>query len=219
MDLKSVNTSKFLCDPKSKTFYKDMVAKSTVFDLGDERVLTYITLVYDTASEVRRNYKEYILRKIQAAETAGFSRDKGTNRFDKQVEDMLLGEISDVNRAIVQYVYFMFSNDYKLLYVLEEKFNEATDQHSTLKSGFTSKDQKLLTDMKDQIEELEAKIFGGAEVINLRKALYEGTDNARVRIRKENEMDQFEKDGLDSWSPYPNYRPEKLKFVGDVIPK
>jgi hypothetical protein len=217
--LSKINTSRFIFDPKKNGFELEMVDRSYVFDLESERKqwLTYITVVYDLNSEIRRNTREYNQRKIEGAQIAGFNMVDG--EFQKGVEDVLLGKNEDFNRAVVQYVYYNYNNDYKLLYVLEESYNRAIfDQGSKLKV-VSEKDRKNLTETKLQIEELEERLFGGHETLDMRKALYEGTENIRTRmLRKEGEMEEYEINGLDGFSPYGKYRPEKLTFVGDRIP-
>jgi len=173
--------------------------------------------MYDLNSEIRRNFKDYNNRKFEAAKIAGFEVEEG--RFKKDVENTLLGEDENFNKAVIQMVYYSFNNDYKLLFILEEQYNKSMSEYSSKIVDFDEKSRKLLTTMKEQIEEIENKIFGGGETINLRKALYSGIDSTRSRLpRKENELIEFEENGLIDYSPYGSYQPSKLKFVGDRIP-
>jgi hypothetical protein len=218
MELKNINTSKFIFDPKAEDFEQSMIAKSEIFNLKKSRkkYLTYITLLYDPQSELRRNNKDYYNRKFECGKLAGFELKEGS--FDKEVESTFMGDNDSFNRAVVQYIYYSFNNDYKLLFILEEQYNNAMRDYFKI-SEFDEKSRKLLTTMKDQIEELETKIFGGTETINTRKALYAGLDSTRERLpRKENELIEFEENGLVDYSPHPGYFPEKLKFIGDKIP-
>jgi hypothetical protein len=222
INLSNINTSKFTFDPKSPDFEEIMVKRSTIFDFPKDRKnwLTYLCVVYDVQSEVRRNNSEYMQRKLIGAEIAGFDRKEKTGHFDKYVEERLLGEDEDFNRAICEIVYFMFNNDYKLLELLVDKFDLAIIEQRTSLKSITDKDRKLLQVMKSDIEELEQKIFSGKETLNLRKSLYEGVDNLKDKLpRKENEMKEFEKNGLELWSPFKGYKPDKLRFVGDKIPE
>lgn len=219
MELKHINTKSFLFDPKSEDFEERMLSRSSIFDLKKHRkkYLTYIALMYDIQSELRRNNKDYNNRKFEAGKIAGFELENG--RFNKDVEDTLLGEDDNFNKAVIQMVYYSFNNDYKLLFILEEQYNKAMSEYSSKIVDFDEKSRKLLTTMKEQIEEIENKIFGGTETINLRKALYSGIDATRSRLpRVENVLIEFEENGLIDYSPYPGYFPEKLKFVGDTLP-
>ncbi|MBN1683739.1 hypothetical protein JW865_09340 [Candidatus Bathyarchaeota archaeon] len=219
MELRHITTSKFIFNPKKPEFEQQMIDRSNVFDLKWRRKdwLTYITIVYDLNSELRRNTREYIQRKVDGAKIAGFEMKNGS--FDKRVENILLGENEEFNRAVVEYVYYNFNNDYKLLYILEESYNKAIRDQGSKLQVLGDKDRKNLTETKIQIEGLEQVLFGGVETINMKKALYEGTEAARTRLRREDEMKMFEENGLDPWNPFPGYKVEKLECVGDKIPR
>ena len=220
MDLSNIVTLKLLFDPKKEGFEQEMIDRSPVFDIKSidrRKALTYIILAFDINSEVRRNQRELLQRKSIAAQIAGF---KTTNNFfDEDAEDMIVGENDEVNKAIVEYVYLMFNNDYKLLYVLEERYNETMALYKTTARAFSEGDRKHLTNMKEQIEEIESVLFGGTEVLNVRKALYEGIDGARLRIRAEDRVENKKLDPtLDIFNPFPGYKTPKLRFAGDKIP-
>lgn len=221
MRLENIHTKNFLADPKSVDFEKELISRSSIFDLkkNKKKWLTYIALVYDVQSELRRNNRDSINRKFEGAKLAGFElNDDG--HFSKDIEDILLGKDDHFNQAVNQFVYYQFNNDYKLLYVLEEKYDIQIKEQAMSLKPITAKDRENLTETKNQIEELIDKIFGGTETINMLKALYQGLDNVRDRIpRLEVAVDEYEKNGLDPYCPFPNkYRPNKLKFVGDSIP-
>jgi acylphosphatase len=286
MELKNINTKSFLFDPKSEDFEIKMISKSKVFDLKEDRKkwLTYITLVYDVNSEIRKNYREYMQRKALSADISGFKRNK-EDHFEDNVENCLLGEDDNFNKVVCEYSKHIMDKDYKLLQLLINKydleldkqrealgslkekersnlngmkqdieelvnkiyggeesarfkrifyedidrklFNLLTDSYyleiknrKASDSSLNEKERKNLYGMKSDIEELERKILGEDEVINLKKILYYGSDGARDKLpRVENVLVEFEKNGLIDYSPYPGYFPEKLKFVGDYIPK
>ena len=222
MDLSKINTKKFLFDPKDPDFEKKMIDRSPVFQLPRNRKkwLTYITLVYDMNSEIRRNQPHYIERKSTAATIVGFEKNKDSGRFEPIVEAALLSKDETLNKAVVQFVYYCFNNNYKLLYVLSERYDDAIRAQSMPGVSFGEADRKHLTAMQADIEALEEKIFGGAETMDMKKSLYEGIDNARERLpRKEEEIEQYEKNGLELYNPYKGYKPGKIKFVGDKIPE
>ena len=222
MNLENINTSKCIVDPKDKDFENKMTEKSDIFRLPKDRkrLLAYLVLVYDIKSEIRRNHPELTQRKIIAAEAIGFERNKETGHYDPYIEDCLLGKNDDFNRAICEYLYFNFNNDYKLLELLIDKYDYAIEDQRRKMQVLKDSERKNLQNMKADIEELEHKVFGGEETINLKRMLYEGVDNMKDPLpRKENEMDEFERDGLMSRSPFKNYIPAPLKFVGDKVPK
>lgn len=219
MKLESVDTKKFLEDPKKEDFERRMANRSPVFKLKIDKVntkkaLTYITLVYDKDSYFRKDIKEYYNRKKEAAICAGFKFD---NSFHPVVEKVLLGENESFNKAVVQYVSLMYDNDYKQLVVLEYNFNKLM---FTAYTSWDDKVNKLIEDMRKKIEYLENKIFGGNETINARKALYEGTEQTRLKLRPEDVVDEYVIDGLMDWSPYgKSYKPEPLHFIGELPPQ
>ena len=216
MELKLLSTNKLLFNVKEKGFAKKMIERSPVFDFNDDKILIYIVLVYDLNSEIRRNIKEYLRRKTEAGEAAGFLRDEKTGFFEKRIEDMMVGENDQFNKAVVQYTSWMFERNYKHLVVLEFNYHKLAIESM---KKWDSKSNTLIMDMKNEMDVIEKGLFGGEEVMNMRRALYEGTDRTRLRLRKENEIDEFELNGLTDWSPYGDYKPYKLTFVGDVIPK
>jgi hypothetical protein len=215
MELKLLSTNKLLFNVKEKDFASKMIKRSAVFDFKDEKILIYIVLVYDLNSEIRRNIKEYLRRKTEAGEAAGFKRDEKTGFFEKKIEDMMVGENDQFNKAVIQYTSWMYERDFKHLVVLEFNYHKLAIESM---QKWDSKSNTLMMDMKNEMQIIEDKLFGGEEVMNMRRALYEGTDRTRLRLRKENEIDEFELNGLVDWSPYGDYKPELIKFGGDHIP-
>jgi hypothetical protein len=213
MELKQLNFSKTLFNPLIKGFDDEMIKRSKVFDMGDPRILTYIILVYDLQSEYRRNIKEYLRRKTEAGMSAGFKMKDGI--FDRKIEDMMVGESEQFNKAVIEYVSWMHERNYKHLVVLEFNYHKLAIE--SMKT-WDKKRMDLMTEMKDEMEKIELVLFGGEEVQNMRLALYAGTERTKLRIRKEDELEEFELNGLRDWSPYGDYIPQKLKFVGDYIP-
>ena len=72
MQLKDIDTRKFLINPKQKGFESMMLALSPVFHFKIDKVsrkkaLTYLTLMYDKNSEIRRDVGEYAQRKYIAS--------------------------------------------------------------------------------------------------------------------------------------------------------
>ena len=74
MELKHITTTKFIADPKKGGFVRQMTDLNPVFDIRivDKRKwLTYLTLMYDPRSEIRRNVRDYMNRKYDAAIISG----------------------------------------------------------------------------------------------------------------------------------------------------
>jgi hypothetical protein len=214
MNLDKITVKGLLFNPKEKDFDKSMIKRSEVFNFKDERINAYIILAYDLQSEFRRNISEYLRRKTEVGDIVGFKRINGY--FEKKIEDMLVGQNEQFNKAVVQYVSWMFDREYKHLVVLEFNYVKLALRSFT---EWDTKINELMTDMKKEMEVIETKLFGGEEVTNMRKALYSGTERTRLRIRVEDVLDEFKINGLEDWSPYGDYKPEPIKFVGDKIPK
>jgi len=227
MDLKNLDTSKFRFDPKKPSFEEDLIKESKVFDLSlkgvnRKKALIYIVLMWDINSEIVRSGKEYVVRKYEAGTAAGFNLhevDSSTGKrlvFSKTAEDLFIGENDRFNKAVIQYVSLMHSPEYTRLVVVTHHYNKMASE--SLKS-MSDKDNTFMRNMLDDINTLEQKLFGGEEVFNVKKALYEGTGRTLVKLRPEDEVDEFAINGLRFWSPYSDYMPEPLHFVGDKVPE
>jgi hypothetical protein len=183
MELSHVNTSKFLFDPKDEDFEAKMTKKSNVFDLKSNRKewLTYICVLYDPHSYLRNNIKDYITRKYEAAIISGFKLGKD-NKFDISIEDKLVSEDDDFNKVICKYVSYAYKNDLNLLELLIDKYDlEIDTQHDRLGS-LDNKARKNLWGMKDDIEQIDVKIFGGEETVRFKKIFYEKIDHKYLQL-------------------------------------
>lgn len=218
MTLDNIDTSKFLADPKSKTFEKDLIKRSKVFDIkvkGAERkqVLTYLVCMYDSMTELRRNIKELAARKREAGIIAGFNFDE-ENGFDQDIENLIVGDVEQFNHAVVEYLFYNYDRDFIHLIILEMKFPEFMKSIQTGK--WAEKTGKMINDFKADMERLEERLYGGSEVLNMRTALRQGVSNLRPKVRIEDQLVEFEKNGLRNWSPYgPNYVVDKITFAGE----
>lgn len=227
MELKHLDTSKFRFDPKKPTFEEDLIKESKVFDLSlkginRKKALTYIVLMWDINSEILRSGKDYIVRKYESATAAGFNLhevDTSTGKrmvFSKAAEDLFVGENEHFNKAVIQYVSFMHSLEYIRYVVLTYQYNKLAQE--SLKS-MSDKDNTFMRNMLDDMRELEKGLFSDEEVKSVRKSLYEGTSRTLLKLRPEDEVDEYAINGLADWGPYSDYIPNKLYFVGDEIPK
>lgn len=224
MTLDQIDTSKFLVDPKSKDFVKSMHELSDVFDFklykaNQKKFLVYLTLVYDKESYFRKDVKNFIQRKYEAAVCADLRLNED-GHFAREVEDVIVGQNSEFNRAIVQYVSMQFNLEYAKIVVYE--FN----LYKKIQESFSKFDDKglmknLIDDLSNDISELEKKVFGGEEVTNVRKALYEGTNKSRLNLRPEEMLEEYAINKLRHLSPWGNYDLDQIQvnFVGDEIPK
>jgi hypothetical protein len=225
MRLEDIDTSTLFVDPKSPNFLERMKSISPAFDftidkVNTKKLLTYIVLMYDKNSWLRKNEKKYTKRKFEAGEAAGFKlhEDELSNRFfHETVEDVIVGQDYKFNKAVIEYVSLMFDKEYTRIIVLDHNYNKKSEE--SLKS-YDNKKHELLSNIIDELNTLEEYVFGGKEVVNMRKALYEKVHIDRIAwLRPEGIVDKFKKDGLEGLSPYPEgYKPDELTFAGDSIP-
>jgi hypothetical protein len=187
MELKNINTSKFLFDPKKQGFEKDMLSKDKIFDIKEDRKkwLTYICLLYDPNSEIRRNVRDYIQRKHDCAFLSGFELND-QKIFDKEIEDRLISEDNKFNKVICKYAYYAFENDYKLLELLINKYDLEIDKKMESLGNLSDKDRKNLKGMKDDIEILVVKIFGGEETVKFKRIFYDDIDYKYLQLLVDN---------------------------------
>ena len=151
-----------------------------------DKIINFIILCWDVNNiELRRLYPEYYTRKREAALLAGFQTDK-TGRFEKNIEDILTGQNDQCNTASVRYLLLQGLPDYPALIAQREL------QAKELEAAFQSKDPKDRKIIRENIDksteriaEYEAKIFGGQEVENVRKALYKHIESEKLRLRPE----------------------------------
>lgn len=184
------------------------------FGVDKEKIVAYIILAYDLNTQLRREVPYFNQRKIIAAELAGFEK-KPDGKFTDTYEKVLLGGNTDVNNAISKYIRLFAEPKYlSLVYywsILSAEFENITG----------SKESKDYKNTIGNIEKLEAKIkectdylFGGGEVKDIKRALYESVEKENLRLRPE---DIAMAEDIDEIIGHPygkDYKPEKLKYVG-----
>lgn len=217
MDKSELDLSLFLYSP----FDKKTVTKLEQYDefkvdfgVDKAKFISYVILLFDFNTPLRKEVQLFYRRKAEAAIMAGFKIAKG--RFDKEVEDMLIGENKECNIAISRYLSLFGLPEYMELMGLESmlafemqnalKFSESQDFQVT---------RKNMKELTERINELTLVLFGGKEALEARKALYEFTEKDRLRIRPEHIAEDLEagKPILDGYNPYGEYKPSKLKFT------
>jgi len=185
------------------------------FGLDKGEVCAYIILMYDKETQLRRELPYFNKRKLVAAEIAGFKQGKDGKLLEKY-ENILLGRNEKVNSAISKYIRLFASPKYlSLVYywsILSAEFENVT----------SLKESKDFKNTIGNIEKLEIKInecvnflYGGDEVKDIQKALYESVEKENLKLRPENIASMSEEE-LDEQlgSPYGDYKPEPLKYKG-----
>jgi len=223
MILSDVNTTKFLVNPKDKRFVNKLKKISPVFNyklnkVNHKKSLVYIALMYDLNSELQ-SIKDIQQRSIEAAKLAGFNTNKD-GRFTEDVVYILLGRNEKFNRAIMEYVSRINNPVWKHRVVTEYHYNKLALASMMPDNSFDSSAFKMLDDLRKKQEELEAILFNGPTLPDIKKSFYESIAESIDRLRMEQVSEEVVENGLIEWTPYPNYdQYQKLEFVGDEIPE
>lgn len=171
--MEEIDTSGFFYDPKDKNFQTTMHRKDPAFTfehtpISNIATLRYITLMYDPNSEIRNNVLSYPTRKRIAAKLAGFKMDD-TGKFDKDTEEMLLGQNKYANRAIAQYCFLTLNIHYVAHAAYLDMYFKALEETRGL---YDKASRESLDDLQKKILSYEKLILGGNEVTEMKKALY-----------------------------------------------
>lgn len=148
-----------------------------------ESVFRYIIAYYNPKSPVRLE-SDIIKRKREAALKAGFEFN-AKGRFPVFVEKLLVGDIPEVDKMIIDYCFIVSSIDFTLLATYEhglyiEMINMMSGQ------GINRDSIKKIKEIQGEIDSLQSKILAKDHMMkNLLDALYNVTDRIRVELRPE----------------------------------
>ena len=212
------NTSKFYFDPQKKGEL-ERLEKEGMFDFDEytfskHSLCTWIALMYDPKSELRKEVKEYPERKAVAADIAGFNRNN-EGKFAKKLEHFFVGGNKRFNESIVQYL--AKTNDL-------EYMTKCVKEHAYVKLlvdgllNFDGKLQSLTKDMLLEIKEYEKSLFGGEEVKKMREAMYSSGEAVRSSLRREELVKMTDEEIRKRTSQYgEDYKEGDITFHGDEI--
>lgn len=171
------NESVITAFPELKKIFNDYSGEYREF------VFRYIIAYYNPKSPIRLE-SDIIKRKREAALKAGFEfNSKG--RFPKFVEDLLVGNISGVDKMVVDYCFLVGSIDFTLLATYEhglyiEMINMMSGQ------GINKDSIKKIKEIQSEIDSLQSKILAKDNMMKtLLDALYNVTDRIRLELRPE----------------------------------
>ena len=234
MELKDIDSSQFVFDFKDDKFVQKLRAhkqfllppklsytskdQTITFDYDYKQLFTYISLMYEIKSPLHVEVPAYPHRKTKAAQLAGYKFNK-YDEFEPEVEAILIGDVEAVNIAIVHYVTMQRVADY-LMYTSFQGLLQR--EHISAASGKAQKDSiKNIKDLTAETERLSQKLFGGEESRKLRDTLYGAAEFERLKLRSEDIAKIVEETGdvPEDFNPYGDYKPSKIKYAGEVIPK
>lgn len=166
-----------LCElPEFKFSFKDK-----------DKAISYMILVWNPDNrDWQKQFTRYTDMKREAALLAGFKLNS-SNKFDRDVENLIIGSHANFNRAVIRFLYLLAIPELPALSAhrelmsaeLEAAFEATTDPK-------TRKEIRLNIDAStEKIDEYERKIFGGSESEALRTSLYAHMEQNKLRIRPE----------------------------------
>lgn len=196
MERSDLNLTRFLYNPFEQDTIGKLVAKYDEFGFkfinfeNKKKIVSYIILMFDFNTPLREDILDYNERKRTAALLAGFKVGDG-GYFKKEIEDALIGQNDDVNRAIIRYTMLFSNPDYMMLVSFYDMFFRENEE--AFKSGATKTKIENIDKLNKAIKKLTKEIFGGEESVNLRKALYGSADEMRVALKPEDVATRLEK--------------------------
>jgi hypothetical protein len=222
--LQDYRTDQFYIDVKQEGFVEKFEQASEVFqakiprEIHRGKLFTYIALLLDPKSELRKSISTLPQRKFVAAITAGFVLNPEKNKFNEEIEKALAGGNPEVNRMCAEYCFLVGGTDYLVYTTYSRILMEVT---AMSQEGKAYKDNiAIIGKVHEEINKLEGKLFGGDEVSDMRKALYLSSKQVKLNLQMEDIVDRLANgDDLSEFNPYPeNYKPNKLKYAGESEP-
>ncbi|HEX9826282.1 MAG TPA: hypothetical protein VGA80_06755, partial [Flavobacteriaceae bacterium] len=124
MKLETLDLSGCLYDPRKSSLLNDIsihkeFAHPLSYNIPRKAMVTYIVLIYDVASPLRREIRDLGARKLMALELAGFSPEKNA-RFKRHIELLLEGKNQEVTAMIVKYLTLLNDPTWTRLCIYEQ---------------------------------------------------------------------------------------------------
>ena len=223
MTEKEINRDDFLYDPFSKSLFDDLASKYSEFEALDkgkwkkwkDSICKFIVLCYDANGKLFRKYQNLMERKRLAAIIAGFKT--GSNgRYSNDIETIIMLQDEILAKCVMRYIIAQGSPNIiamvaELTVIASETFAIHTGTAKSMKNSI----ENIRTCTK-RISELKETIYGGNELENVAKYLYENV-MAEALYRPESFVKRIDNgDDLEDCNPYEKgYKVNKMKFVGD----
>ena len=233
MKLEDLDLSRCLYNPNKSSFLNDMdrvtgLTKELNQRTSRRAIWTYIVLLYDESSPLRREVRSLPARKGVAAQLAGIKTDKN-GRFEPHVERMIEGKNQDVNAMIVKYLVLQNSPKFVQLCAYESLYYFEIAKIQNGAYGKTTEVIKSIDSLATSIDRLTEEIIGGKIVEEsslILAAIYqEVTKELNISPEAISNYIMESGDVPDDFNPYKElakdgsikseYKPEKIKFVGD----
>jgi len=183
-------------------------------------IIRFIVLCYDKESTLREQYKaRWTLRKKMAAKESGLLNLEAKHKAN--VDDIIYGNIQEINAIIVKYLSLLFDRDFMAYAVYAEILIKQYEQLIKFKFDRPSdaaKAKENVESLQKDLTDLEEKIFGGGDVKSLKNLLNrEAKHFAIAELRPESVVSKLEKgERVVDESPYgEDYVIDKMRFLGD----
>jgi len=218
MELKDVDTTGYLYDPKDKESYQRLLKFKEFQEdipINKDKVLQYIILMYDMSNDdVRTEYPYYPQRKRELCRLVKLTRGE---KMGEDLENMLIGLIPEVNAMIVRYLSLFNNPELIMLSAYWEIFIELNKRQF---SGQFDKNQvDYIKKINEDINHLTERLFRGKDETELRAELYKSLKDQTLGIKPEEIAEKISKgeDPLGDYTPYGDgYEVSPMKFQGDA---
>lgn len=215
-----LNTPHFIENiSKDIVAFADFKHKNVQSDIMKRRIFSWVTLMYDPNTPLRREIKDLYKRKVYAGNLAGLTIDGRSGKYRPWVEEIFTGQDPIVNELVVKYIASFSSPEYMQLIghvAMIEKSLEII-----IKGKADKNTQSVFDSSTDKVKELTNYIYGSGErdeVAEARRALYKQVafDLSAMRPEKVARKVAEGEDLPSDWSPYEDgYTPDDIEFVGD----
>ena len=166
-------------------------------------LILYTVYTYDPHADLIKMFPtDFNRRKREAALKAGFLIN-AEGSFDKWVEDCILGENESYNAAIVSFVTKFNMADLSAFVMYREIF--FSEFLATMSAKDSASKKAAMTNAetaRQQVADLERKIFTGEETVNLRSALYAAAEKLKLNLRPEEKAHEIQSKKLKVSDPY-----------------
>lgn len=213
--IEQYNTSKFIFNPKKEGEFERLRSLG-FFDFGtvtwsEKGLATWIALMYDPHSELRKEIKNYPERKAVAADLCGFNRPND-NKFADRLEHYIVGGNKKFNDSVIHYISKSNDRIYVTLCVKEAVYTMKLAESLT---NYSRETHELTTKLLAELKDMENSLFGGDEVKQMREALYASGEAVRAKLRREDIVNMSD-DDIKEFSPYgKDYDVENITYAGD----
>ena len=178
-------------------------------------IYRFIIIMYDMKSPFRMLYPSINERRREAAREGGFQLNRN-GVFPADIEDVILGVNEVVAKMVAGYIMQFGIPELVALEGCMSQFLEESEKLIRRKGDMNT--YKLQKALMEDIKEYELNIFGGQEILEMRKALYQSLESKRRAPKPEEVAKRLQEnpnDKLDDFCPYGDYNVDKLKFIGD----